>query len=404
MRILFADTVDQTGPDRLRSAGHECTIEPGLTADELPGAVSGYDAVVVRSTKVTTEAIEAADRLSLIVRAGAGTDNVDKKAASARGVFVCNVPGRNAIAVAELAMGLLLAIDRRIPQGMADLRSGEWNKREYSAADGLYGKRLGIVGLGDIGLALAERARAFGLVVSAIRKPNRPPETLSAVRTIGIRMVEDLDELLATSDVVSLHVPKSPETVGMVDRDFLAKLPAGAILLNTARGDVIDGPALLEALDRGDLRVGLDVWPDEPPGGTGSFDSALARHPRVVGSHHIGASTAQAQRSVSDGVADVVQSYLDGSPEHCVNLVSQPTGTCCLTIRHLDRVGVLAKVFAELRAGGINVQQVQNQVFQGGEAAVATIHATPDPDAAVFDRLRAIDEVLNVAVAKQNSH
>jgi D-3-phosphoglycerate dehydrogenase len=400
MKILFADSVDETGPERLRNAGHRCTVEPSLGADDLPGAVGDHDVLVVRSTVVTAETICAGDRLGLIVRAGAGTDNVDKAAASARGVFVCNVPGRNAIAVAELTMGLLLAVDRRIPHNVADLRAGDWNKREYAKSDGLYGKRLGIIGLGDIGLAVAERARAFGLTVAAVRKPDRSSEVQAAIRTIGIRLVEDLDELLADSDVVSLHVPKAPGTVGMVDRAFLAKLAPGTVLLNTARGDVVDGEALLEALDHGDLRAGLDVWPDEPSEATGSFDSALARHPRVVGTHHIGASTDQAQRSVSVGTAEVIESYLAGSPIDCVNLRSAPSGTCGLTIRHLDRVGVLAKVFAELRAGGINVQQMRNQLFEGGNAAVATINVTPDPAPEVIESLRAIDEVINVAVVE----
>ena len=226
MKVLFADSVDDCGPDRLRAAGHDCTIEPGLSEETLPGAIGDHDALVVRSTRVTAEAIGAGPHLGLIVRAGAGTDNIDSRAASARGVYVCNVPGRNAIAVAELTLGLLLAVDRRIPHNVADLRAGEWNKREYAQADGLYGKRLGIIGLGDIGLAVAERARAFGLTVAAIRRPNRSAEAQSAIRTIGIRLLESVDDLLAESDIVSLHVPKAPETVGLVDRKFLSKAAA----------------------------------------------------------------------------------------------------------------------------------------------------------------------------------
>ncbi len=398
MQILYADSVAESGVERLRAAGHDCHVDPGLTAETLPDAIAGHDVLVVRSTKVTAGTIEAADRLGLIVRAGAGTDNIDKAAASGRGVFVCNVPGRNAVAVAELTMGLLLAIDRRIPDNVAELRAGTWSKSEYSRADGLYGKRLGIIGLGDIGLAVAERARAFGLTVSTVRRPERPDATLAAIRTIGIRLVESIDDLLASSDIVSIHVPKADGTIGMVDRAFLSRLAPGAILLNTARGDIVDGEALLEALDSGGLRAGLDVWPDEPAGGSGTIESALARHPRVVGTHHIGASTDQAQRSVSNGVADVVNAYLAGSPIGCVNLRSEPSGACGLAIRHLDRVGVLAKVLAELRTGGLNVQQMRNQVFQGSEAAVATINVDPDPDDALLSALGDIDEVLGVAV------
>ena len=398
MKILYADAVDPSGFERLEAAGHTCRLEPSLTAEQLPETVAGQDVLVVRSTKVTADTIAAADRLGLIVRAGAGTDNIDKDAASARGIFVCNVPGRNAIAVAELTIGLLLAVDRRIPHNVADLQAGTWNKAEFTKADGIYGKRLGIIGLGDIGLAVAERARAFGLSVAAVRRPDRSPTTQSAIRTIGIRLVEDLDELVASSDIISLHVPKADDTIGLVDRPFLARMPAGAILLNTSRGDVVDGEALLEALDRGHVRAGLDVWPDEPSGSKGSFESALARHPKVVGTHHIGASTDQAQRSVSDGVAEVVESYVAGSPRGCVNLRSEPSGSCGLAIRHLDRVGVLAQVLGVLRTNEINVQQMRNQVFHGGEAAVATINLDPAPDPAVIEGLCRIDEVLNVAV------
>ncbi|MGB5760195.1 MAG: NAD(P)-dependent oxidoreductase [Acidimicrobiales bacterium] len=401
MRILYADDIDESRLVALRAAGHDCLVDASLNAETLVDAVPGYDVLVVRSTTVTAEAIAAGGQLGLIIRAGAGTDNIDKTAASARGVFVCNVPGRNAIAVAELTMGLLLAVDRRIADNTSDLRQGRWNKSTYTEADGLFGKRLGIIGLGDIGLAVAERAKAFGLSVSAQRKPDRSPRVQAAIRSIGIRMIESQEALLAESDVISLHVPKSEDTTGLVDAAFLARLPEGAVLLNTSRGDVVDEPALLDALDRGVIRAGLDVWAGEPSSGSGSFDSALARHPRVVGTHHIGASTAQAQRSVSDGTVEAIEAYIAGSPIDCVNLRSQPSGTCSVNIRHLDRVGVLAKIFAVLRTNGLNVQQMQNQVFEGGEAAVATINISLSPTQEVVDAILAIDEVFNVVVIPQ---
>ncbi len=401
LRILYADEIDESRLAPLRAAGHECLVDGALNAETLVDAVPGWDVLVVRSTRVNADAVAAGDRLGLIVRAGAGTDNIDKVAASARGVFVCNVPGRNAIAVAELTMGLLLAVDRRIADNTADLRAGRWDKSTYTEADGLFGKRLGIIGLGDIGLAVAERAKAFGLSVSAERKPDRSPRIQAAIRSIGIRMVDSREALLAESDVVSLHVPKSPETTNLVDSAFLARLPEGAVLLNTSRGDVIDEPALLDALDRGVVRAGLDVWANEPSSGSGGFDSVLAGHPRVVGTHHIGASTAQAQRSVSDGTVEAIEAYVSGSPIDCVNLRSQPSGTCSVNIRHLDRVGVLAKVFAVLRANGLNVQQMQNQVFEGGEAAVATINISLSPTQEVVDAILDINEVFNVVVIPQ---
>ncbi len=399
MQILFADDLSATHLERLEQLGHDVVVEPSLTADALAGRLPGVDVLVVRSTRVPPEAITAADRLGLIVRAGAGTDNIDLASASDNGIYVCNVPGRNAVAVAELTMGLLLAIDRNIPDGVADLRRGAWNKGRYSEADGLFGKTMAIVGLGDIGLAVAERAKAFGLTVTALRRDERPASTQARIRSIGVRLVDSIDELLADADIVSIHVPKSDETRNLVDAGFLAELQPGAILLNTSRGDVIDEAALLAALDRGDLRAGLDVWQNEPGGKEGEFSSPLASHPRVVGTHHIGASTEQAQRSVAEGTVEVIEAYLDGEVANCVNLDPDATGTTCLTIRHLDQVGVLAQIFDVLRAHGLNVQQMQNRIFAGGRAAVATIHVDGQAGDAVVGQLCGIDEVLDASLS-----
>jgi len=396
VRILYADSVDEHAVDRLAAAGHSPVVRSELTAESLPDAIVGYEVLVVRSTKVTAETIAASEGLGLIVRAGAGTDNIDSAAASASGIYVCNVPGRNAIAVAELAMGLILALDRRIPDNTADLRHGKWDKKTYTSADGLFGKQIGIIGLGDIGLAVAERAKAFGMTVIAQRKANRSDAALAAIRSIGIRLVDTQSELLASSDIVSIHVPKSDNTLGMVDDAFLAAMPDGAYLINTSRGDIVDEEALLRALDTGRIRAGLDVWNNEPGSGQDSFTSPLARHPGVVGTHHIGASTDQAQRSVADGTVETIESYLNGDPINCVNIRREPSGESCLTIRHLDRVGVLAQVFAVLRSHGLNVQQMQNQVFTGGQAAVASIHVGTAPNEAVVAALSEIDEVLYV--------
>jgi D-3-phosphoglycerate dehydrogenase len=396
MRILFADAVDLERVDKLQRTGNECVVR-NLSAEELPGQIAGFDALVVRSTKVTRATIEAADRLSLVVRAGAGTDNIDREAASAAGIYLCNVPGRNAIAVAELAMGLLLAIDRQIADGAADLRAGVWDKGKYANANGIHGRRISIIGLGDVGLALADRAKAFGLVVSALRKDGRSASTQSRIRSIGIRLVDTEHELLGDADIVSIHVPKSDSTVGMIDGSFLSKVPDGAILLNTSRGNVIDEAALLEALTTRGFRAGLDVFADEPGSSKTEWVSPLAQHPGVVGSHHIGASTKQAQESVADGVVEVIEAFQNGDPENCLNLVTDPSGSSRLSIRHLDQVGVLAKVLLVIGRSGLNVQQMQNQVFEGATAAVATInvHGTVTRD--LLSSLEALDEVISAS-------
>ena len=399
MRLLFADSLDESRLSSLRDAGHEVIVDAGLGADDLPGAIAGVDVLVVRSTKVTAETIEAADQLGLIVRAGAGTDNVDKVAASAKGIYVCNVPGQNAVAVAELTMGLLLAIDRHLADGAADLRNGVWNKKKYTKADGVYGKTMGIIGLGDIGMAVAERAKAFGLTVIAERKHGRAPATLQRIRSIGIQLVDSRDELLAQADVVSIHVPKSDGTIGMVDSAFLAALPDRAIVLNTSRGDIVVAEDLIAAMDERGIRAGLDVYPGEPASATADFESALASHPNVVGSHHIGASTSQAQDAVAAGTIQVVEAYAAGDVVNCVNLVKEPLGTCVLVIRHEDEVGVLAKVFAVLRQRGLNIQQMQNQLFSANGAAVATINVEGTVDTECLDALADIHEVIDVRVS-----
>jgi len=295
---------------------------------------------------------------------------------------------------------LLLAIDRHIADGVADLRAGQWNKSKYTTADGLYGKKMAIVGLGDIGLAVAARAKAFGLTVVAMRKAGRSSAVTQRIRSIGIQLVDDRTELLAGADIVSLHVPSAGSTIGMVDADFLAKLPDGAIVLNTSRGEIIDEAALLDALDNRRFKAGLDVFPSEPSVSSGDFESTLASHPSVVGSHHIGASTRQAQQAVAAGTIEVIEKYLAGEVVNCVNLATEQPGGFILSIRHINVIGVLAKVFSELRHRGFNILQVKNQVFTDNGAAVATINIQGDPCHDLRESMEAIEEVLSIRISE----
>jgi len=325
MRVLLADSLDAGAIRALEVAGHQCVVEAEATPDTLPTLVAGFDVLVVRSTKVSSGTIAAADRLRLIVRAGAGTNTIDIAAATANGVHVANVPGRNALAVAELALGLMLAVDRRIPDNVIALRAGEWDKSTFSKAGrGLYGSTLGIVGLGSIGLAVAQRARAFGMHLHALRRPTRSADAAARATDLGIELVGSLPELAAGVDVLTLHIPSGSDTAGVVDADVIAALPDGSVLINTSRGDVVDEAALLAALDAGRLWAGLDVYADEPSAGRADWTSRLAAHPRVVGTHHIGASTAQAQQAVAEGVVEVVEAYADAT---LLNVVNPQAGT-----------------------------------------------------------------------------
>jgi D-3-phosphoglycerate dehydrogenase len=319
MRILVADKLPEHFEATMRSAGHECAIRPELTATDLPEAMGDIDVLVVRSTRVTAETLSATGSLRLVVRAGSGTNTIDCEHATRRGVLVANVPGRNAVAVAELTMGLLLAVDRAIPDNTSELRAGHWDKKRFGAVGrGLYGRRLGIVGLGNIGLAVAERATAFGMLLLAQAKTSRSEEALHRIDELGIELVPDLVTLASEADALTLHVPLTAETCGMIDDEVLAALQPG-ILLNTSRAEVVDTDALLARLADGRLSAGLDVFPDEPGSGTADWHSALAAHPAVIGTHHIGASTEQAQEAVVAGVVDIVTAFTHGDLLNVVN-------------------------------------------------------------------------------------
>jgi len=320
MRILIADNLEQSAVSALEAAGHECVVDADLTADTLPEHIEKSEALLVRSTKVTKATIDAGASLRLVVRAGAGTNTIDVDAATAAGVVVTNVPGRNSAAVAELAMALMLAIDRRIPEGVIALHEGRWDKKGLGkTAKGLKGSSLGIVGLGSIGMGVAERARAFGMNVKALSRPGRSAETTAHINELDIELFDSLPALAAAVDFLTLHIPSGAGTAGIVDEETLSAMQQGSVLINTSRADIVDTDALMRALDAGRIRVGLDVFPDEPGSGSAEWTSPLATHPGVVATHHIGASTQEAQRAVAEGVVDVVAAFVSGDPVHVVN-------------------------------------------------------------------------------------
>ena len=318
MKVLIADKFPATHLLRLEESGHECTFSPDLGADDLPWALGESEALVVRSTRVTERSLHAGGRLNLVVRAGAGTNTIDTEAASALGVSVCNVPGRNAVAVAELTMGLLISLDRRIADNVSDLRAGRWDKKRYSEARGLMGARLGIVGLGAIGMAVAERANAFGLRVGVLAKP-RSPKVEAHLEALGATSAPSIEALAAESDILSFHLPATPQSKGLLGEKLLRHVRHGAIIINTSRGDLVDEEALLAAIEEKQLRVGLDVYRNEPASGRAEFASPLARHPNVYGTHHIGASTEQAQAAVADSVVEILDAFARGEVRNRVN-------------------------------------------------------------------------------------
>src|SRR5215203_3977965 len=293
MKVLVADKFEQSGLDALKAAGCDVIFQPDASGDTLVAAIrkTQAPALVVRSTQVT-EAMMDAGALSLIVRAGAGVNTIDVAAASKRGIYVSNCPGKNSVAVAELTMGLILALDRRIPANVAELMAGTWNKKEYSKAKGLMGQTLGLLGFGHIGREVARRARAFGMpvVVWSRRFSVDAAARQAAEDEFDIKIVDSPEALMSQANIVSVHVALTKDTKGFVGADLLKHAKRGAYVINTARAEVMDYSALAAAVAEKGLRVGLDVFENEPSVATAAFSDAFASHPSVYGTHHIGAS------------------------------------------------------------------------------------------------------------------
>ncbi|KAA0251692.1 MAG: hydroxyacid dehydrogenase [Acidobacteria bacterium] len=397
MKVLVADKFEESGLTGLKALGCEVLYEPKLEGDALAGrlAQTAAEVLVVRSTKVSAAAMEKATGLSLVVRAGAGVNTIDLVAASARAIAVSNCPGKNSVAVAELAWGLILALDRRVVDQAVDLRNGVWNKGEYAKARGLSGGTLGVVGLGSIGKEMVHRAKAFDMRVVAW---SRYLDDSKAAQ-MGICRAESIFALALASDVVSVHLALTKETRGFCDAAFFGAMKPGAIFVNTSRGEVVDEAALKRAVAEKGVRAGLDVFEKEPSGATGTFEDDVVSLPGVVGTHHVGASTEQAQQAIAEETVRIVRVFkATGQVPNAVNLCHRPPATALVSVRHRDRVGVLAHVFGTLSAAGINVGQTENVVFEGAEACCARIQVDRRPGEDVVERIRSGPDVLAVTV------
>ena len=386
-KVLVADKFETVGVDGLKDLGCEVVLRPDVKAEALAAAVAEDDPkiLIVRGKKVGEPALSAGPALALVIRAGAGIDNIDVAAASRLGIFVSNCPGKNTIAVAELVLGLLLALDRRIPDQVADLRSGHWRKGEYSQARGLYGRTLGIVGLGQIGREVARRAQAFGMRVVAW---SRNLTDLEAER-LNIGYCQTPLEVARLSDAVTVHVAGTAETRHLINEEFLSVMKPGAYLLNASRGSVVDEAALERAVRERGIRAGLDVYDHEPSGSQAEFHTGLAEAPVVYGTHHVGASTEQAQVAIAHEVIRIVDAFLStGRAPHCVNRLAKSSATHVLSIRHRNRPGVLAHVFRVLHQAGMNVEEVENIAYHGAQAASARIHLSGALSEATLGEIR----------------
>jgi len=387
MHILIADKFEQSGRDGLAAIGCQVTFQPDLKDEALVEAIRTLnpDVLVVRSTKVN-EAMLAAGALKLVVRAGAGYNTIDVAAASRRGIYVSNCPGKNSIAVAELAFALILALDRRVADNVIALRQGQWNKKEFSKARGLYGRTLGLIGTGQIGQEMIPRARAFGMKTIAWSRSLTPERAAS----LGVERLDTPQEVARVADVVSVHLALKPETRSIVGADVFNSMKEGAIFINTSRGEVVDQGALTHALRTRRIRAGLDVFASEPTSATGEFTDEIAKEENLYGTHHIGASTDQAQEAIAAETVRIIQSFKEtGRVPNVVNLAERTPATHTLVVRHQDRPGVLAHVLDAVRGANINVQEMENIIFEGSEAAVARINLEAAPPTETIERLRA---------------
>jgi D-3-phosphoglycerate dehydrogenase len=384
MRVLIADKFEQSGLDGLKAGGCEVLYQPGLKDAALASAIEELrpEVLVVRSTAVAEPAL-VAGALKLVVRAGAGYNTIDVATASRRGIYVSNCPGKNSVAVAELAFGLILALDRRIPDGVASLREGKWDKAGFSKARGLYGRTLGLIGTGQIGREMIPRARAFGLKTIAWSRSLTP----EAAAALGIEHKISPIEVAREADIVSVHLASNSQTRGILGAEFFAAMKPGAYFVNTARAEVVDQDALRGAIREKGIRAALDVFAKEPSGVTGVFEDEIARE--VYGTHHIGASTDQAQEAIAAETVRIIRTFQQtGKVPNVVNLAKSTPATCTLIVRHLDRPGVLASVLDSISAARINVQEMENIVFEGAEAAVARINLENQPPSGLLEQIR----------------
>ena len=345
MRVLVAEPIAAEGVSLLRSS-HDVDERPGLSRDELCAILPEYDALIVRSqVQVDAGLIAAGTRLVVIGRAGVGVDNVDLDAATRAGITVVNAPTGNTIAAAEHTLALLYGLARRTAPADASVRRGEWKRAQFTGLE-LRGRTLGIIGLGKIGQAIAARALAMDMTVLAVD----PYLTAEQAANHGVELV-GLDQLLARADVVTVHVPLTRSTRGLIGREAIARLKPGSIVLNVARGGVIDEAAVAEALRSGQLGgAGIDVFEHEPPTGSPLLDA-----PNTLLTPHLGASTAEAQILVAEEVAAQVLDVLDGrSARYAVNAPLLTPETARAIAPYLPLAEILGRFFAQFSRGGVH--------------------------------------------------
>jgi len=390
MKVLIADKFPEKYIEELKNLDLEVIYNPKLGENDLPEAAKEVDILVVRSTVVNEKTINESKNLSLIVRAGAGVNNIAIAAANKKGIYVSNCPGKNAIAVAELTIGLMIALDRWIPDNVIDFRNGIWNKEKYSKAQGLYGRTLGIIGVGNIGKEVAKRALALGMNVYG--------KDISRIEGVPVKDFSEMDQLLPMCDVVSVHLPLTDQTRNLFDQKMFSYMKDGALFINTSRAEIVDEDALLWAVENKKIRAALDVFKDEPEGKSGTVSSKLQSNPNIYVTHHIGASTEQAQNAVAEETVRIIKDYLtSGVIAHWVNRAKITDAKYQLVVKHYDKPGVLASVLNVIREANINIEEIENVIFEGGLVACCTMKLKEPLPQELLNQIKNNENVLSVS-------
>jgi len=386
LKVLVADKFPDKYIQQMKDLDLDVIYNPKLGEKDLPQEAVDVDIIVVRSTVVNEETINNGKKLNLIIRAGSGVNNINIAAANKKGIYVTNCPGMNAVAVAELAIGLMISIDRFIPDNVTDFNKGVWSKDKYSKGKGLKGKTLGLIGVGNIGKEVAKRALAFEMNVYG--------KDITRIEGVQIKDFSEMDQLLPLCDIVTIHLPSTPQTKGLFNKKLFGYMKNGAYLINTSRQDVIVEDDLLEAIKEKNIRYACDVFKGEPELKSGDVSSKLQNNPNVYVTHHIGASTEQAQDAVAEETISIIKKFVhSGVIDHWVNRAKITDAHYQLVVKHYDKPGVLAGVLDIIRSGKINIEEIENIIFEGGIAACCTMKLQ---NAATAEMLKNISENSNV--------
>ncbi len=392
MKILVACHLPDFALEELRALSSELSYRPEIRPEELREAIRGVGILVVDGRRVSPEVLARSDTLQMIVRAGPGRGDVALAEASAQGIFITHCPDQHAQAVAELAFGLVLALDRRIVENTLALRAGRWNRAEFGVGRGLAGRTLGLLGYGTIGREVAQRGRAFGMRVLVCCPTPGADEGEPAT----VRFCNWPREVARESDVVVVVAGASEaESRVLVDADFLESMREGALLVHVGQAGTVDENAVARIAPVRNLRVAMDVFTSEPIGDATRIRNKLWESPNVIGTQHIGPLTDQARHATAAEVVRVVRTFLvSGEVLHCLNLLEHSPATWQLMLRVRDAVGVMASILEAIRADGVNAEEVSSRVFLGARAAWCAISLDERPSNEALNAIRALKDVL----------